>query len=333
MLSCPPVGGARRVTFALIGALTFGACTTVSRPSGAQPPPAGGNNQPVSAQAQQLINEAWQASKNWQCDLMASKIRELRNYMPLNDTIKSLIIADSRCMAITNARANQPQSPPANASTGVANAQPTGSAEQEYQRGRVPQTPPRPLPPPPPEQVAPRYITPPPPQPPTPEMQKYFRMLATALQEDSTNWPDKTLVNGSLRDLHVYGPGQSGLCYNQCRDIGSVSGRYTYKKNGGGEEYDSVWANASDVQSGRFTCLSYENYEDHVCHHILTAQEKARIQAGVEEEFQRRLRASQTPSSGPSSGSIKVPGPSMSFCNKITTGSFVSGALGNPWCD
>jgi tetratricopeptide (TPR) repeat protein len=135
MLICPPVGGARWVTFALIGSLTFGACTTVSRPSGAQPPPAGGNNQPVSAQAQQLIDEAWQASKNWQCDLMASKIRELKNYMPLNDTIKSLIIADSRCMAITNARANQPQSPPANA--GVANAQPTGSAEQEYQRGHA----------------------------------------------------------------------------------------------------------------------------------------------------------------------------------------------------
>jgi hypothetical protein len=51
MLICPPVGGARRVTFALIGSLTFGACTTVSRPSGAQP---------VSAQAQQLIDEAWQ---------------------------------------------------------------------------------------------------------------------------------------------------------------------------------------------------------------------------------------------------------------------------------
>jgi hypothetical protein len=125
MLICPPVGGARRVTFALIGSLTFGACTTVSRPSGAQP---------VSAQAQQLIDEAWQASKNWQCDLMASKIRELRNYMPLNDTIKSLIIADSRCMAITNARANQPQSPPANASTGVANA---SDSDHDYAQAMI----------------------------------------------------------------------------------------------------------------------------------------------------------------------------------------------------
>jgi hypothetical protein len=28
-----------------------------------------------------------------------------------------------------------------------------------------------------------------------------------------------------------------------------------------------------------------------------------------------------------------MPGPSISVCNKFTTGSFMSGALGNPWCD
>jgi hypothetical protein len=41
----------------------------------------------------------------------------------------------------------------------------------------------------------------------------------------------------------------------------------------------------------------------------------------------------QRPRPSSSGTDLSLPGPSISYCNKLTTGSFVSGMLGNPWCD
>jgi Sel1 repeat len=61
-------------------------------------------------------------------------------------------------------------------------------------------------------------------------------------------------------------------------------------------------------------------------------------EAAEQERIARAPRSSGAASSSsgsarPSASAPNIPGPSISFCNKLTTGSFVSGMLGNPWCD
>jgi tetratricopeptide (TPR) repeat protein len=62
------------------------------------------------------------------------------------------------------------------------------------------------------------------------------------------------------------------------------------------------------------------------------ARQRQEEEAAEQERIARAPRSNGSTSS-PSGSPPSIPGPSVSFCNKFTTGSFVSGALGNPWCD
>jgi hypothetical protein len=173
--------------------------------------------------------------------------------------------------------------------------------------------------------ATPRQYSPPPP--PTPEMQKYSGMLAAAVQQDTIAWENKQLDRDSFHNFHVYDEGH-GMCDNQCPEITRVYGEYTF--NGGKVGYAFA-----DIKTGHIACLLYEDTPG-VCSPIRTAEdvrrmreEDARREAAIREEVLQHPRSKPSPSSG----TIKLPGPSISFCNKFTTGSFMSGALGNPWCD
>ncbi len=174
------------------------------------------------------------------------------------------------------------------------------------------------------------------------ELQNYINMSDAAIEQDSKAWITEEYDRTKLKFVS---------------DVSNVLVRH-------GQEGTIVTINAEyssrfvsfDIRGNRVTCVSYSwdpfngyfNGAGSRCHSVMT-EEDARQAVGPRQKWEEGMqqirqqviehtldvmlggsRASSPPAP---SGNTNIPGPSISGCNKLTTGSFVSGAMGNFWCD
>jgi hypothetical protein len=293
-------------------------------------------------EAQQLVNDAWQAYRTGQCDLMASKIRSFMKYAALNqpgpnsDAGYALMDAQLNCTAVAGTLQAGRESADRQRVAAQNSPAPTASPTQNLYVPQVAAN-----------RSAPSAtigsIS-------TEVLQSYANAVVAAVEQDSHAWITETYDRGSLTGYEFDNP-RAYPYTNLFAPYAHLRANYTF--NGGRKGF--VIANFNGLH---LYCMSYSEdpfggypgfpAPDRMgalpCHAPLTAEYASRaavLRREREAEIQKgaeRLRAYiQDPKNyGPSGRSppgVTVPGPSISTCNRLTTGNWMSGALGNPLCD
>lgn len=175
------------------------------------------------------------------------------------------------------------------------------------------------------------------------ELQNYITMSVAAIEQDSKSWITEKYDRTKLTNFRTPSGLELGAIRNHNPDSMWIHINY-YSDDV--RKYITVDFNRQQVQ-----CISYSwdpfngyfNGAGSRCHTVMTEEDarqaavfRQKWEAGMQQIRQQVIEhmLGARPSNAPASnGNIGLPGPSISNCNKLTTGSFVSGAMGNFWCD